>query len=84
MITLRGAKEREDTKRAEEELRRHSFRYEFEPAPPEEPPALTDRDSEAVGEEEITRKLERLVAYKEQWDKFQTDACYIEEDGEIW
>ena len=41
MITLRGSKEREDTKRAEEELRRHSFRYEFEPAPPEEPPALT-------------------------------------------
>lgn len=47
-------------------------------------PVLEDRDFRAVGEDEIVRKEEELVAYKERWDRFQTDACYIEDDGEVW
>jgi hypothetical protein len=84
MIILRGSREREDTQRAEELLRTHSFNYRWKEAPAETPPVLEDRDFQATGEDEISKKMEELVAYKEQWDKFQTDACYIEEDGEVW
>ncbi|MFP4331408.1 MAG: hypothetical protein ACLFP6_11880 [Spirochaetaceae bacterium] len=84
MITLRGSRERDDTKQVEEFLQTHSFRYRWENAPRGRPPELEDRDFRAVGEDEIAAKEDELVAYKEQWDKFQTDACYIEEDGEVW
>jgi hypothetical protein len=84
MITLRGSREREDTRRVEELLRHHAFRYRWEGASTEELPVLKDRDFEATGEKEISEKMDELVEYKKEWDKFQTDACYIEDDGTVW
>ena len=83
MLTLEGSRERKDTRRVEDELRTHSFRYRWQESSTDAPPILKDREFEARGEQEISEKMEELVTYKEQWDKFQTDACYIDEEGEV-
>lgn len=42
-------------------------------------PALIDEDEVVEGSEAILKHLEKLEAFKAEWDKFQSDACYCDE-----
>lgn len=46
-------------------------------------PALRD-DGEIVTEETALRKrLDKLRRLMQDWDRFQSDACYLEDDGSV-
>ena len=45
-------------------------------------PVITDGDQVVSGEEAIHDYLADLTREMEQWRKFQTDACYIDDQGE--
>jgi hypothetical protein len=47
------------------------------------PPALIDGEKIISGAEAIARHLSELSQLKAAWDKFQGDACYCGDDGEI-
>lgn len=47
------------------------------------PPVLVDEKEVVQGKENILRHLEELEEFKEQWYKFQSDACYCDEEGNI-
>ena len=42
-------------------------------------PALKDEEELVQGSEAILKHLEKLEAFKAEWDKFQSDACYCDE-----
>lgn len=46
-------------------------------------PLLIDDDEISQGSEAILQHLEELKGFKELWDKFQSDACYCGDEGEI-
>jgi hypothetical protein len=47
-------------------------------------PVLIDGDRRVIeGDEPILKHLEELEAVKALWDKYQTDACYCDEDGRV-
>jgi hypothetical protein len=62
---------------------------ESERSLPEELPEDTDlpvmRDDEELyeGAEAIADRLDELKVFKEWWYKFQSDACYCDESGEV-
>ena len=52
--------------------------------PPETPlPALSDNGRLITGRAEIEEHLKQLEQFVADWRRFQSDACYINEDGEI-
>ena len=46
-------------------------------------PLLHDGEEWVAGHEAITAHLENLADFKALWDKFQTDACYCDEHGNV-
>lgn len=46
-------------------------------------PALRDDDEVITGETALRDHLEDLRTLMSDWNRFQSDACYIEEDGSI-
>lgn len=46
-------------------------------------PALRDDDTVITGDEALTEHLESLQELMNDWDRFQSDACYIEDDGTV-
>jgi hypothetical protein len=54
--------------------------------PPEDVPALPAlRDEEEIvtGKADLRAHLDELRDLMAEWDRFQSDACYVEEDGSI-
>lgn len=47
------------------------------------PPVLVDDGEIIQGREKILAHLEDLAAFKDLWYKFQSDACYCDEEGNI-
>lgn len=45
-------------------------------------PVLQEGDTIVSGKEEILAYLKRLKMTMEQWQKFQSDSCYIDDDGQ--
>ncbi len=64
---------------------RFASRAEARAALPEgaAPPALADDGQLYCGVTEIARHLERLRQFKAEWDKFQSDACYCDDEGNV-
>jgi hypothetical protein len=46
-------------------------------------PAVVDDDRILQGREEIEAYVEELTLYLAEWQKFQSDACYCNRDGEV-
>lgn len=46
-------------------------------------PVLEDEGKQYKGLADISRQLDELEKVRQQWYKFQSDACYIDEDGEV-
>jgi len=46
-------------------------------------PALRDDDEVVTGEAALRDRLDHLRDLMADWDRFQSDACYIEDDGSI-
>lgn len=46
-------------------------------------PFLIDGADTIQGTKNIKDHLEELGLFKAQWDKFQSDSCYCDEEGEI-
>lgn len=46
-------------------------------------PALRDDGEVITGEAALREHLDHLRALMADWDRFQTDACYIEDDGTV-
>ena len=54
-----------------------------EALPPGTPlPALKDNDKFITGHNAITAHIKELEKFVETWRKFQSDACYIDDNGE--
>jgi glutaredoxin len=47
------------------------------------PPVLVDEDEVVQGSDAIIAHLEKLKDFKATWEKFQSDACYCDEAGDI-
>lgn len=47
------------------------------------PPILVDGRDVIEGSENIIAHLEELEQFKELWYKFQSDACYCDEQGNV-
>ena len=47
------------------------------------PPILVDERDVFVGAENIISHLEELDQFKELWYKYQSDACYCDEQGNV-
>jgi hypothetical protein len=46
-------------------------------------PALRDDGEVITGEAALRTHLEELRTLMNNWDRFQSDACYIEDDGTV-
>lgn len=46
-------------------------------------PALRDDGEVVTGEAALRDHLDRLRDLMTDWDRFQSDACYVDDDGEI-
>ncbi|MEJ2635388.1 MAG: hypothetical protein P8184_08860 [Calditrichia bacterium] len=46
-------------------------------------PALLDGEKIFSGKESILEHLEELEKFKAEWDKFQSDSCYCDDEGDI-
>lgn len=46
------------------------------------PPALQDNGQTITGHEAIAAHLKELEAFVAAWRKFESDACYIDDEGE--
>jgi hypothetical protein len=46
-------------------------------------PALRDDEEVVTGEAALRAHLDDLRALMADWDRFQADACYVEDDGSI-
>jgi hypothetical protein len=46
-------------------------------------PVLLDNGDTVSGEEELKARLKELKRIMDLWDKFKSDACYIDDDGTI-
>jgi hypothetical protein len=47
------------------------------------PPVLVDGDEVIQGPEAIVAHLEWLEGFKALWEKYQSDACYCDEEGRV-
>ena len=45
-------------------------------------PALQDNGHLITGQAEIAAHLDQLAQFVADWRKFQSDACYLDDDGE--
>ena len=52
-------------------------------AAPSRLPAIRDGDETVAGDEQISRYLARLESRLEKWNRYQSDGCYVGDDGEI-
>jgi hypothetical protein len=48
-----------------------------------DPPQLIDDDRVVQGKHEILRYIDTLKDFIEEWQKFQSDACYCDEEGNV-
>lgn len=46
-------------------------------------PVIRDGEKLVRGRNEIRTFLEELERFKQEWDKFQSDSCYCDENGEV-
>ncbi len=46
-------------------------------------PALRDEGEVVTGESSLRHHLEHLRDLMADWDRFQSDACYVDEDGTV-
>lgn len=46
-------------------------------------PALRDDEEVITGEDALDNHLDTLRELMQDWNRFQSDACYIEDDGTI-
>jgi hypothetical protein len=46
-------------------------------------PVIKEGDTIISGKEEILAYLKRLKVSMELWQKFQSDTCYVDDDGEV-
>jgi len=46
-------------------------------------PGLRDDDKIVCGKEDVLHYLEELGGFLEEWQKFQSDACYCDENGNV-
>ncbi len=46
-------------------------------------PVLVDDGAVVQGAEAIFERLEELEGFREQWYRFQSDACYCDEEGNV-
>jgi hypothetical protein len=46
-------------------------------------PALRDDGEVVTGEAALQTRLDDLRGLMADWDRFQSDACYVEEDGSV-
>ena len=46
-------------------------------------PALRDEDEIVTGEAALRDRLDELRDLMADWDRFQSDACYVEDDGSV-
>ena len=46
-------------------------------------PALRDDGEVISGEAALNEHLQKLTDLMNDWDRFQSDACYIEDDGTV-
>jgi hypothetical protein len=53
------------------------------PADVPELPALRDEGEVVTGEAALRDHLEALRDLMNDWDRFQSDACYVEDDGTV-
>ena len=44
-------------------------------------PVLEDNGERIEGHDKIIAHLRKLEEFKKEWDKFQSDACYCDEEG---
>ncbi|OGB69041.1 MAG: hypothetical protein A2Y94_11430 [Caldithrix sp. RBG_13_44_9] len=49
----------------------------------QELPALEDSGTIIQGQQNILNYLEQLQSFKKEWDKFQSDSCYCDAEGNI-
>lgn len=47
------------------------------------PPVLVDDKETIQGSKNIVKRLEKLEKFKALWEKFQSDACYCDEEGNV-
>jgi len=83
MLRLRGGARREDTQRVRDEIATLCLQLADETAECAGPPELIDGEVRVSGEEACRRHLESLAEIKAEWDRFQSDACYIDDDGRV-
>jgi hypothetical protein len=53
------------------------------PADVPDTPALRDDGEVIAGEAALREHLEHLRALMQEWDRFQSDACYVDDDGSV-
>jgi hypothetical protein len=46
-------------------------------------PVMVDGNEIIQGHDQILHHLEELENFKAEWDKFQSDACYCDDEGNI-
>lgn len=46
-------------------------------------PALRDDEEVITGREALRERLDALRSLMADWDRFQSDACYVEDDGSV-
>jgi hypothetical protein len=46
-------------------------------------PALRDDEEVITGKEALRERLDALRSLMADWDRFQSDACYVEDDGSV-
>lgn len=49
----------------------------------QELPVLEDSGTIIQGQQNILNYLEKLPSFKKEWDKFQSDSCYCDAEGNI-
>ena len=91
MITLYRRPESDSADAIQETLDEIVIAYETElvsddaalPADVPTLPALRDDEAVITDPDALDAHLEELRELMRDWDRFQSDACYIEEDGSI-
>ena len=83
MLTLYTYSGDDDSLRVREALRDRALRFEERALDSPGPPRLVDRDIDATGVEEIATALESLDEFAREWYRFQSDSCYIDDDGTV-
>jgi hypothetical protein len=46
-------------------------------------PSLRDGETLVSGEDSVAAHLEELRALVTEWNRFQSDACFVEDDGSV-